>query len=70
MCHKDIESCFDAEKLKEAADSVRKSSGLVLIAGPGASLLTDKGTLLYFDITRWEIQLRLGNPAEIQERNA
>ena len=30
----------------------------MLIAGPGASLLTDKGTLLYFDITRWEIQLR------------
>lgn len=58
MCHKDIKSCFDAEKLKDAAESVRASCGLVLIAGPGASLLTDKGTLLYFDITRWEIQLR------------
>ena len=58
MCHKDARSVFDEEKLAQARDAAESSSGLVLIAGPGSSLVTEKGTLLYFDITRWEIQLR------------
>lgn len=61
MYHKDIRSVFDEEKLAQARDAAESSSGLVMIAGPGSSLVTEKGTLLYFDITRWEIQLRYRN---------
>lgn len=58
MCHKDIACVFDDEKLMKASHAAENADGLVVIAGTGASLVTGKGTLLYLDITRWEIQLR------------
>lgn len=51
---------FDQEALQEARttiDSVQDSN--VYIYGPGASFFTEQATLLmYFDMPRWEIQLR------------
>jgi len=59
MSHRDIESCFDEKKLEEARRSVASSkTGMVLIVGVGASLVSSSGLLVYFDLTRWEIQLR------------
>lgn len=58
MSHKDILACFSMEKLEKARQMAENSNGLVIIIGTGASLVTEKGTIAYFDITRWEIQLR------------
>ncbi len=58
MSHKDILACFSMEKLEKARQMTENSNGLVIIIGTGASLVTEKGTIAYFDITRWEIQLR------------
>ncbi|MFT3936600.1 MAG: hypothetical protein QM726_23445 [Chitinophagaceae bacterium] len=51
---------FDADKLKAIKQSLKeKTPETVFIFGPGASLFTDNPFLLvYFDMPRWEIQLR------------
>ncbi len=61
MCHRDIQCCFDSERLEKAKEAVEAENRLVIIVGTGASLVSRKGTLLYFDITRWEIQLKYRN---------
>ncbi|MBE8712804.1 class I mannose-6-phosphate isomerase [Sphingobacterium hungaricum] len=50
---------FDAEKLKSAQTTINETEGLVLVLGPGAQLLTDGDLLIYADMPRWEIQLRM-----------
>ena len=54
MTHKDISDCFDSE----AVENIRKYEDSLLIIGVGAALFTEPDIILYFDITRWEIQLR------------
>jgi hypothetical protein len=50
---------FIKEKMEEARRSAeRLERGLVLIYGVGASLISEGDILLYFDLARWEIQLR------------
>lgn len=51
---------FDPSTLKEAKAAIKNQpEGTIYIYGPGASLLTDEAALLvYFDMPRWEIQLR------------
>lgn len=47
-----------AETMKAEAASV--SNGIILVYGPGASLiLSDPDVLVYADMARWEIQLRM-----------
>ena len=59
MTHKEITACFDAEKLAAARERIAEiRDGMVLVCGTGASLAADGDVLLYFNITRWEIQLR------------
>lgn len=59
MSHHVIESCFDEAKLNSARELVASTdSAVVLIVGVGASLVSCSGLLLYFDLTRWEIQKR------------
>ena len=59
MCHKDLKECFDAEKLQRAAEQVEAAEeGLVVVIGTGASFVTYGDCYLYFDMARWEIQLR------------
>lgn len=46
---------------KENLELARKqldNPGRILVIGPGARLITRDGTLFYFDMSRWEIQLR------------
>ncbi len=59
MSRKDIDVVFDPCKLEDARHAVSTASGKVLVIGVGAALVTDRqDLLLYFDINRWEIQLR------------
>ena len=59
MTHRTLDACFDAEKLSAARERIAGiRDGLVLICGTGASLAAEGDVLLYFNITRWEIQLR------------
>ncbi len=58
MCHKTIDYCFDKDKVENAKEQIKLASGKVIVVGPGATLVEDKGILLYFDISRWEVQLR------------
>lgn len=59
MCHKVLEDCFDKEKLEKAKESISKANdGLILIIGVGASFVSYGDVYLYFDMARWEIQLR------------
>ena len=56
-----VNDFIDKEKLEKAQKEVKEaiSNGKkVFIYGFGASLVCDKGLLVYADMTRWEIQLR------------
>lgn len=59
MCHKKLEDCFVEEKLEKARKSIEETkTGVILVVGVGASLITTGDVYLYFDMARWEIQLR------------
>lgn len=59
MCHKKIESFFEAEKLGQAQKSLAEiPQGRVVVMGMGAGILTDPDIYIYCNLTRWEIQLR------------
>ena len=59
MTHKSLLSCFDEAKLSKARTETGNSrDGLILVCGTGASLVAEGDLCLYFNITRWEIQLR------------
>ncbi|MEO5683235.1 MAG: class I mannose-6-phosphate isomerase [Chitinophagaceae bacterium] len=50
---------FDTDKLQQARRKIANEEKTVYIYGPGASLLAPRSDLLiYFDMPRWEIQLR------------
>ena len=49
---------MDEEKLEKAAEEVKDASGLTLIYGFGAALVSPGDLLVYADLARWEIQLR------------
>lgn len=51
---------FDTGKLKAAQNRIIANPGSVIVYGPGASLIAEQpGLLVYFDMARWEIQLRM-----------
>ena len=54
----DVIDFLDLEKLEEAKKQVEACDGLVLVYGYGASLVHPGDTLVYFDMARWEIQMR------------
>ena len=49
---------IDEEKLEEAKSKIDKASGLTIVCGVGASLVAKGDILVYFDMSRWQIQLR------------
>lgn len=50
---------LDAGKIKTFRDQINNLSGLIVLCGPGAAeVLPDADTLIYADLSRWEIQLR------------
>ena len=54
----EIRDFMDEEKLEKAAAEVKVASGLTLIYGFGAALVSPGDLLVYADLARWEIQLR------------
>lgn len=52
---------FDPDKLQQAKDEIEnRSEGVVLVTGTGAALLCQNpDILIYADMARWEIQLRM-----------
>lgn len=54
----EVRDFIDEDKLKEAQDLVASASGLTIVYGFGASLVHPGDKLVYFDMARWEIQLR------------
>lgn len=60
MTRLNMEDFFDTGKFSRTKDEIDKASGTVIIYGPGASLLGgDSDLLVYFDMARWEIQMRM-----------
>lgn len=59
MCHKKLEDFFESEKIAAAAKEIEeKETGVYVVAGLGASLVSRGDIYVYCDMTRWEIQLR------------
>ncbi len=57
----DFSDFIDADKLQEAKDTLAQATGLTIICGVGASLVSEIGIIVYFDMARWEIQMRFRN---------
>lgn len=59
MTTKRLEDFFLLERLEEARRQIQEiSSGVVLVLGVGAALITSGDILVCADMSRWEIQLR------------
>lgn len=51
---------FDARKLQSLRDDVlNQTSGIILIYGAGASLVASSDILIFANLARWEIQMRM-----------
>ncbi len=53
-----LEDVYRQEKLEAMRREIEGCDGPALVYGTGASLVTEQGTLVYFDMPRWEIQCR------------
>ncbi len=58
MYYGDFEDFIDMDKLQEAKEQVECTDGIVVVCGVAASLVTRGDLYVYFDMARWEIQLR------------
>jgi len=59
MSTRKLRDFFSQEKLEAARQAINSlDEGLVLVYGVGAAMVTRGDILLYFDLARWEIQLR------------
>lgn len=65
LSNKNIEDCFNPKLVEEAIDKIDliKGLGLVVVVGVGAYCIYKEGLFLYFNMARWEIQLRYQNGA-------
>ncbi|KXB62729.1 class I mannose-6-phosphate isomerase [Olsenella sp. DNF00959] len=60
LSHYTEDEFFDADRVGRARADVLSASGLAVVYGVGATVICpDPDLLLYADLTRWEIQLRL-----------
>lgn len=58
MYYGDFIDFIDEDKLTQAREVLQKTDGLKIVYGVAASLVTKPDILVYFDLARWEIQLR------------
>ncbi|WFR57907.1 class I mannose-6-phosphate isomerase [Anaerocolumna sp. AGMB13025] len=59
MTHKKLEDCFDKAKIEQVQTLLSEEEDkLIVIVGVGAGLITLGDVYFYFDLSRWEIQLR------------
>lgn len=59
LSNKNIGDCFDPKKVENAREKITSlKDQLVIVVGVGAYSICNKGLFLFFDMARWEIQLR------------
>lgn len=58
MYYGNLVDFMDEDKLEEAKDKINEHKGSVIVYGVGASLVSHGDMYIYFDMARWEIQLR------------
>lgn len=59
MSHHTIDAYFDAEKVEALKKRIAGAQGLILVYGIGAAYCCEPDVLVYADMARWEIQLRM-----------
>lgn len=50
---------FDADKLASTRNKIQELDGSAIIFGPGAQMIAKPDILIYADMPRWELQLRM-----------
>lgn len=58
MYYGNLVDFIDEEKLEEAKNKVKEHNGTTIIYGVGAGLVSHGDVYVYFDMARWQIQLR------------
>lgn len=58
MYYGNLVDFMDEEKLKEAQNKIKEQNGSVIVYGVGAGLVSHGDVYVYFDMARWQIQLR------------
>ena len=58
MYYGNLADFMDEDKLEEAKNKVKEHHGSTIIYGVGAGLVSHGDVYVYFDMARWEIQLR------------
>ncbi len=58
MTYKKLEDCFDPDKINKVREVLADTRSPVFLVGVGAGLITLGDVYFYFDLSRWEIQLR------------
>lgn len=58
MYYGNLVDFIDEEKLEEAKNKVKEHHGSTIIYGVGAGLVSHDDVYVYFDMARWQIQLR------------
>ncbi|MBK8879277.1 MAG: class I mannose-6-phosphate isomerase [Haliscomenobacter sp.] len=59
MSNLEVQRYFDPEKLQAAKDRINAHTGTAIVFGYGAALVGPAKVLVYADMPRWEIQLRM-----------
>ena len=58
MYYGNLVDFMDEEKLEEAKNKMKEQNGSVIVYGVGAGLVSHGDVYVYFDMARWQIQLR------------
>lgn len=59
ITHKKLKDCLLEEKIESVREQIANTrDGLIFIVGTGAGLISEGDVYFYFDMARWEIQLR------------
>ncbi|MBC2173634.1 class I mannose-6-phosphate isomerase [Listeria booriae] len=61
MSHYELAEFFDPDKVAHYNEQIKAATRTIVVYGTGATLLAEADTLIYADITRWEIQCRFRN---------
>ncbi len=59
LSHHTIDAYFDMDKVAAMKQRIAEAKGLILVYGIGAALCCEPDLLVYADMARWEIQLRM-----------
>lgn len=58
ICHKRIEDFYDIKKVEQIRRRIEERKGVAVLVGFGTEIFAKSDIHVFFDISRWEIQLR------------